>query len=475
MKTKTLFLAMMLIAVGVFAQDRTTVTATSNDISENLDLRAVASIFGDSRDLEDFERRLNDPRTQISNLDLNQDYQVDYLRVVENVEDHTHLILIQAVLGRDLFQDVATIEVERGRDNVVQVQVVGDVFMYGPNYIYEPVYVSRPVIFTNFWVPSYRPYCSSWYWGYYPSYYVAWHPMPVFRYVNHIHVHINHHHHYNYVHHRRSHRAIAMHNRYRASGYEQRHPNRSFTSRQNGVRNAYELQQNTTRNYAATGGIRKTPEKSMGIDTRNQTGGVRQATTRQQTGGVRQAANGGVKSSDVRSGSTRYDAASTGGVRQAPTRNQSTGGIRQAGISNVKSNDVRSGSTRYDAASTGGVRQAPTRNQSTGGVRQAGIDRQESSTGGIRQAPVRNGGTRNEGITRGVRQSGPVKESVRQQAPQRESSVRNGGYRQPSAVSQRSMQPRESVRQSSGQDRNFAQKQGGSRSGGSGDREGGRR
>ena len=317
MKTRTLFLAMM-FAVGAFAQDRTTVTATSNDISENLDLRAVASIFGDSRDVEDFERRLNDPRTQISNLDLNQDYQVDYLRVVENVEGQTHLILIQAVLGRDLFQDVATIEVERGRDNVVQVQVVGDVFMYGPNYIYEPVYVSRPVIFTNFWVTSYRPYCSSWYWGYYPSYYVAWHPMPVFRYVNHIHVHINHHHHYNYVHHRRSHRAIAMHNRYRASGYEQRHPNRSFTSRQNGVRNAYELQQNTTRSYAATGGIRKAPEKSMGMDTRNQTGGVRQAT-------------GGVKSSDVRSGSTRYDAASTGGIRQAPTRSQSTGGVRESG------------------------------------------------------------------------------------------------------------------------------------------------
>ena len=37
-----------------FAQDVTTITASSDDISDNLDLEAVASIFGDSKDLEDF-------------------------------------------------------------------------------------------------------------------------------------------------------------------------------------------------------------------------------------------------------------------------------------------------------------------------------------------------------------------------------------------------------------------------------------
>lgn len=70
------------ISLATFAQDRTTVTAKSYDISDNLDLRAVASIFGESANLEDFERRLNDPGEQISNLDLNGDNQVDYLRVI---------------------------------------------------------------------------------------------------------------------------------------------------------------------------------------------------------------------------------------------------------------------------------------------------------------------------------------------------------------------------------------------------------
>ena len=111
-------------AISSFAQDKTTVTANSSDISDNLDLRAVATIFGDAADLEDFERRLNDPKAQISNLDLNNDNYVDYLRVIESVEGSAHIIVIQAVLDKDIYQDVASIEVERDNNNNVQVQVV---------------------------------------------------------------------------------------------------------------------------------------------------------------------------------------------------------------------------------------------------------------------------------------------------------------------------------------------------------------
>jgi hypothetical protein len=245
MKAKIITLTLLSIfsMTSVFAQDRTTVTANNSEISDNLDLRAVASIFGDSKDLEDFERRLNNPEVPISNLDLNGDNQVDYLRVIETVEGKTHLIVIQSVLGRDLFQDIATVEVEKDKNNRVQVQVVGNVFMYGNNYIYEPVYSFTPVIYTNFWVSNYRPYWSTWYWGYYPSYYYAWRPFPIFRYRNHIHLHINTHHHYNYVTVRRS---INVYNNYynsgrRGSAYEVSHPNRSFAVRNSNYSNRYEL------------------------------------------------------------------------------------------------------------------------------------------------------------------------------------------------------------------------------------------
>lgn len=248
MKTKIITLSILsLLSIStVSAQDRTTVTANNSEISDNLDLRAVASIFGDSENLDDFERRLNDPKIQISNLDLNNDNKVDYLRVIETVEGNAHLIVIQSVLGRDTFQDIATVEVERDRNNRVQVQVVGDVYMYGNNYIYEPVYAYTPVIYTSFWVSNYRPYYSSWYWGYYPGYYFAWSPCPIFSYRNHINISINFYNNYNYVNYRRCEYAYNSYYRggRRGNGYEMQYPSRSFSHRNNGYANRYELDQN---------------------------------------------------------------------------------------------------------------------------------------------------------------------------------------------------------------------------------------
>jgi hypothetical protein len=243
MKTRlfTSVIGSLLLAIPTFAQDKTTVTANSSDISDNLDLKAVASIFGDASNLEDFERRLNDPKSQISNLDLNNDNQVDYLRVVESVEGRAHIVVIQAVLEKDVFQDVATVEIEKDSNNRVQIQVVGDVYMYGNNYIYEPIYVHTPVIYTTFWVNQYRPYCSSWYWGYYPSYYSYWSPYPIFRYRNNISIHINFGHSYNYVSYRRCHSAYNAYYGRRGNGYEMRHPNRSFSHRNSGYSNRYEM------------------------------------------------------------------------------------------------------------------------------------------------------------------------------------------------------------------------------------------
>ncbi|MFP9100227.1 hypothetical protein ACLI09_14350 [Flavobacterium sp. RHBU_24] len=254
MKTTILHTALLAIFSfgSMMAQNVTTVRANSTDISDNLDLKAVASIFGDSRDLEDFERRLNDPKIMISNLDLNGDNRVDYLRVVELSENSTHVIVLQAVLDIDTFQDVATIEVERDSRNNVTVQVVGDTYIYGPNYIYQPVYVAPPVLFNVFWVSNYRPYYSPWYWGYYPSYYSYWAPCAPYRYHRYVNVHINTYNTYNYVNVRHSYRAATIYNSRRNNAYERQHPNTGFSSRNRSVANRYELVQSR----ATSGGSR---------------------------------------------------------------------------------------------------------------------------------------------------------------------------------------------------------------------------
>lgn len=242
MKTKAslLLLNLFMAVTALHAQQRVTVKATSYDISDNLDLEAVASMFGDSRNLEEFERSLNDPEYQISNLDLNEDGYVDYLRVVESSEDGLHLILIQAVLARDVYQDVASIDVEKRGSNVV-VQVVGNRYIYGPNYIIEPFYVQRPVIFNFFWGPSYVRWVSPYYYGYYPVYYRQCRPRPVFAYHRHVHHHIHTYHTYHHVTVRRSNRAYNMYQRQGRNDYAQRNPQRSFQNRNSGVSNRRDL------------------------------------------------------------------------------------------------------------------------------------------------------------------------------------------------------------------------------------------
>jgi hypothetical protein len=245
MKTRILLLTLFVATFThqLQAQNRTYVNAKNSEISDNLDLRAVASIFGDSDNLQDFERRLNDPKLQISNLDLNNDNQVDYLRVIESVEKRTHVVIIQAVLDRDVYQDVATIDVEKDRYNKVHIQIVGDVYMYGQNYIYEPVYYSRPNIYASFWINSYRPYCSSWSWNYYPTYYYTWNPCPIYRYRNNVHSCLNSYNDYNYVSYRRSYRAQSICNSRRSNDYEREYPDYAFSRRNSNYTNRYDLDQ----------------------------------------------------------------------------------------------------------------------------------------------------------------------------------------------------------------------------------------
>ena len=326
MKT-TIFSALFatLLSTVAIAQDVTTVNATSSEISDNLDLRAVASIFGEAANLEDFERRLNDPKLQISNLDLNGDNQVDYIRVIESVEGNTHLIILQSVLARDVFQDVATIEVERDANNNVQVQVVGDVYMYGPNYIYEPVYVQRPIIYSHFWIGGYQPYYSNWYYGYYPSYYYAWNPYPVFRYRRNVHVHINVHNNYNYVNVRRSDRAVALYSGRRANGYERQYPNRSFQQRNANVANRYELDR-TRKDVGVRNGLTANPRNA-----------ATRSNAKTETASVR---NNPVKSTGNVRGENNTPRANTG-TRSQTTTPRSNSAIRTETSPSSNNNSVR--------------------------------------------------------------------------------------------------------------------------------------
>ena len=164
---------MLMTTFAVHADETITVTANSADISEGLDLKIVAKLFAQAKDLEEFESLLNNPDSAFCNLDLNGDGEIDYIRVVEVGEGKKRLVVLQAILAKDIYQDVASIYIEKDEADKVTVQIVGDEYIYGTNYIIEPVYIYQPVIYDWFWGPYWYAYTSPWYWGYYPSWWYA--------------------------------------------------------------------------------------------------------------------------------------------------------------------------------------------------------------------------------------------------------------------------------------------------------------
>jgi hypothetical protein len=170
---------------------------------DNLNLYAVMKLFQESPTLEDFERRLNDENSRINNLDLNGDNLIDYIMVSDYVDGDVHNIVLRAALNKNDFQDVAVFTVQKFRDGSVQIQLIGDEALYGRNYIIEPIYEETPnpgytgrpgnnvnvtVVRTTpyeiavwplirfIFLPDYIVWRSSWYWGYYPSYWHPWNP-----------------------------------------------------------------------------------------------------------------------------------------------------------------------------------------------------------------------------------------------------------------------------------------------------------
>lgn len=183
MKIKTVsIIATLLLFIAsspVMAQDNITIVAPSSEAAEGLDLQAVSELFTETKNLEAFEQALNDPNEGLNNLDLDGNGEVDFIRVVEEVAEDTHLIILQAAIGKDEFQDIATIEVEKSGDNY-NMQIHGNEVIYGVNYYYAPpahIHIHTWPIISWIYRPVYRPYHSSFHFGFYPRWWKPFHPV----------------------------------------------------------------------------------------------------------------------------------------------------------------------------------------------------------------------------------------------------------------------------------------------------------
>jgi hypothetical protein len=173
------FATLTLGLVTVLAQEGATLVTPNSEAAAGLDLYAVAELFKNSETVEKFEQSLNDPQTGINNLDLDQNGEVDFIRVTEKNADDTHLIILQAPIGENEFQDVATIAVERESGEKYNLHIQGDTVLYGPSYYVVPASNNFSAWNVVRWIfrPNYRAYVSPYGYRALPRWWGVRHPV----------------------------------------------------------------------------------------------------------------------------------------------------------------------------------------------------------------------------------------------------------------------------------------------------------
>ncbi|MGR6087962.1 MAG: hypothetical protein ACU4F9_07295 [Arcticibacter sp.] len=197
---------------------------------DHFSLEAALAMFKASANPSDFEKRINDSKNGVNNLDLNGDGRVDFLKIKTVGEGDDRMVVISSVLSKDESQDVAVIEISRQGKEHALLQIVGDEDLYGNSRVVEPyeegqeddidrgpsanINGSVEDIWVNVWFwpcvtwfygPGYIVYVSPWYWDFYPDW---WMPWPPYTYVIFYGYCEPYHHHYHHVH---VHRTARMH------------------------------------------------------------------------------------------------------------------------------------------------------------------------------------------------------------------------------------------------------------------------
>lgn len=189
-------IATLLLPVAQFAQ-----TDSTGFAGDNFSLEGALELLKQSKSPEEFEKKLNTEDNYVNNLDLNEDGDIDYVRVVDNMEGDVHAIALQVDVSKDETQDIAVILIEKtGTENAL-LQIIGDEDVYGEETIVEPYAESMESggkgmsaenfgafrVVVNVWAwpsvryiygPSYVVYRSPWYWSNYPKWWKPWRPHP---------------------------------------------------------------------------------------------------------------------------------------------------------------------------------------------------------------------------------------------------------------------------------------------------------
>jgi hypothetical protein len=198
------------LVLGNLSQAQETKIAEATDSTglpgDNFNLQGALSLFKEAKNLEEFEKQLNDEKTYVNNLDLDEDGKTDYILVSDKTDGSSHAIVLQVAVNEKENQDIAVIEIEKTGEEKADLQIIGDEDIYGEKKIVEPAeekeinIKSGPAapsfgfVIVNVWfwpcvkfiyAPVYKPWISPWYWRHYPPYWKPWKPSPWHIHHNH--------------------------------------------------------------------------------------------------------------------------------------------------------------------------------------------------------------------------------------------------------------------------------------------------
>ncbi len=160
---------------------------------DHFSLEGALELFKKSASPEEFEQLLNSPKSEVNNLDLNGDGDIDYIKVIDRNEGNVHAFILQAVISNNESQDVAVIELEKLSNGKAVLQITGDADIYGIETIIEPTEevkvnagTSTARVYVNVWAwpsvqyvysPYYYGWSSPWDWSYRPIWWSPWRPI----------------------------------------------------------------------------------------------------------------------------------------------------------------------------------------------------------------------------------------------------------------------------------------------------------
>lgn len=180
--------------------------------ADQFSLQGALEIFKQSSSPENFEELLNKSDNAVNNLDLNQDGEVDYIKVIDKQDGNVHAIVLQVPVNEKENQDIAVIEIEKTGAEEAILQIIGDEDIFGEARIVEPSdekptadvlirdsYSKGPFVpmldyslqrvGVNVWIwpsvrfiyrPGYTIWISPYRWGRRPLWYRPWKPLPYY-------------------------------------------------------------------------------------------------------------------------------------------------------------------------------------------------------------------------------------------------------------------------------------------------------